>query len=566
MTRATVAGMALALALIGFQTRPLQAQSAPVGQKFLDLSLMVSEDHPCTWPTGFPLFQLKHYRRIGSLVPYNVDVLTIDGNTGTQIDVPPHSIPRPSTKLPNAGPLGDRFVDKIEAWQYGGEAVVIDVSELLDSTPDGQSSLILPRHVEAWEKAHRRLRFGDVVLFKSGYSDKYYRPFPAGRRFVADPVEGKAPAWPDPHPDTMTLLGQRGVMHVGCDSPSMGPLPDLAEPTHIAGLKFGMIFTEGVIGLNRLKPGSFYCVLGPRHAGGMYGEGRAFAVPAGRLATRLIASARKKQAVELSVVMDSQLPVTWTGPGVGNHRYPYIKADFLYAKNLDLQHHTHIMDAQAGTHLVPPAYALPAPGFDNRKYSPGVQRWLSEYEKQFGKRGTSTVTTEQIPLEQTCGEARVIDVRGLVGSTGQDSWPASPAITVQHVRAFEKQHGGLKPGQVVVFRSGHTDRTFRPLPEGTACLSDPLNGKTEGWPAVGAEVIHYLARKGIRCVATDGPTLGGVDERQALMTYWALGSQGMVGVEFLTNVGRLPQGAYFLFAPIRIRGCHGGPGRAIALF
>jgi kynurenine formamidase len=39
----------------------------------------------------------------------------------------------------------------------------------------------------------------------------------------------------------------------------------------------------------------------------------------------------------------------------------------------------------------------------------------------------------------------------------------------------------------------------------------------------------------------------------------------MVGVEFLTNVGNLPEGAYFLFAATKIRGCHGGPGRAIAL-
>ena len=83
-----------------------------------------------------------------------------------------------------------------------------------------------------------------MVLFKSGYSDKYYRPFPAGRRFVADPVEGKAPAWPDPHPDTMTLLGKRGVMHVGCDSPSMGPLPDLAEPTQVfmQNFRLGLLF------------------------------------------------------------------------------------------------------------------------------------------------------------------------------------------------------------------------------------------------------------------------------------------------------------------------------------
>jgi kynurenine formamidase len=40
----------------------------------------------------------------------------------------------------------------------------------------------------------------------------------------------------------------------------------------------------------------------------------------------------------------------------------------------------------------------------------------------------------------------------------------------------------------------------------------------------------------------------------------------MVGVEFLTNLDHLPEGAYFLFAPVKIQGCHGGPGRAIALF
>ena len=50
------------------------------------------------------------------------------------------------------------------------------------------------------------------------------------------------------------------------------------------------------------------------------------------------------------------------------------------------------------------------------------------------------------------------------------------------------------------------------------------------------------------------------------MTYWALGSRGMVGVEYLTNVGRMPQGAYFLFAAVKIRGGHGGHGRAIAFY
>ena len=96
-------------------------------------------------------------------------------------------------------------------------------------------------------------------------------------------------------------------------------------------------------------------------------------------------------------------------------------------------------------------------------------------------------------------------------------------------------------------------------------MEEPLKGASEGWPASGPEAIHHLASKGVRCVATDAPNLGGVEPKRALWTYWALGAKGMVGVEFLTNLGELPQNAYFLFAAGKIRGCHGGPGRAIAL-
>jgi hypothetical protein len=34
----------------------------------------------------------------------------------------------------------------------------------------------------------------------------------------------------------------------------------------------------------------------------------------------------------------------------------------------------------------------------------------------------------------------------------------------------------LKPGQIVIFKSGFTDEHFKMLPEGAACMADPLNG------------------------------------------------------------------------------------------
>ena len=75
------------------------ARAADSGQgRFVDLSLIVAENYPCTWATGFPRFYMNRYIRIGPSSPYNSDLLQIDGNTGTQIDVPPHSIPRPGMR------------------------------------------------------------------------------------------------------------------------------------------------------------------------------------------------------------------------------------------------------------------------------------------------------------------------------------------------------------------------------------------------------------------------------------------------------------------------------------
>jgi kynurenine formamidase len=536
-------------------------------ENFVDLSLLVAAEYPCTWPTGFPRFQIRHYLRIGAESIYNSDILTIDGNTCTQIDVPPHSIPRPGSELPNAGPLGLQYTDRTPAWRFVGEACVIDIRDLLDVAPNGVSSLVRISHIQRWENAQRELGPGDVALLRSDYSDKYFKPLPAGRRFISEPLEKKAPGWPDPDPDAMEYMARKGVTAVGTDSPSMGPIPDLAEPTHYAGLKYGVVFTEGATGLSQLPPaGSFYWSAGPRHALGPYGECRAFAIKPGPLADWLNIAARQKNVLDLSVVLSTDLPVSWPGFGVGNHRHPYTKADFLYSPNLDLYHHTHMMDSHAGTHLVPPSYALPEPGFRDREYSPRVRNWLREYEKKWGQRGHSRVTTEQVPLWQTCGWARVIDVRAFVGTTSHDSWPRSPEIPVEAIQLHEADHGPLQPADVVIFRTGHNDRTFKAAPDSITCIADPINGVTEGWPAPGPAAINYLADRGIRCVGIDAPTLGGVEEKNAAMTYWALGTHGMVGVEFLIGVDRLPEKAYFIFAAVKIRGCHGGPGRALALF
>ncbi|MEX2113309.1 MAG: cyclase family protein [Pirellulales bacterium] len=563
--RGTIGGL-LTLLLVA---APLAALAGETAQqtRFVDHSLLVAPDYPCTWPTyPFPRFQLTRQRTIGPDSAYNIDVLLIDGNTGTQMDVPPHSVARPELKREKSGQFGLAYTDKIEAWQFGGEACVVDVRDLLDMAPNGASPLITPDRVERFEQHHRGLRFGDVVLFRSDYTDRYYRPFPEGNRFLADALDRKAPAFPDPNPACMELLAKRGVMTLGTDSASMGPLPDLGEPTHYAGLKHGMIWTESATNLGALPAtGAFYCMLGPKHQGGPYGATRAFSIVGSELPRRLIESTKNKRAIDLSPTLAANLPVTTPGVGAGQHRQAYLKVDFLYSEYLDMWHHAHLMDSMAGTHLVPPSYALPPLGV-KPQYAPEVRGWLAEYEERYGPRGESSMTTEQVPLDWTCGPVRVIDVRSLVGSTSAKDWPLSPEITPALVQANEKQHGDLQPGDVVLFQTGHLDRTFQPRPHDANVWSGPLLGKSEGWPAPGPDAIVYLKSKGIRCVASDAPDLGGVDQKRALMTYWALGSREMVGVEFLHHVGQVPADGYFLFAPLKIRDCHGGPGRAIVLY
>lgn len=554
--------IALALLVWLLPCRSATAQDS----RFVDCSLLVAAEYPVTWPSHpFPRFQLIHEQTIGARSPFNIDVLLIDGNTGTQMDVPPHSVVRPELKREKSGPFGLAWTDRIEAWQFGGEACVVDVRELLDQAPNGVSPLVMPSHIERFEQQHRKLRFGDVVLFRSDYSDAYYRPFPDGHRFIADVVDRKAPGYPDPGPETMEFLATRGVMTLGTDSASMGPMPNLAEPTHYAGLRHGMIWTEGATNLGKLPPtGAFYCMLGPRHALGPYGETRAIAVVGGDLPKKLIDACREKRAVDLSPVLSMDLPVTNPGSQTGRHRQAYVKVDFLYSPDLDLWHHAHLMDATAGTHLIPPSFALPPEGMAV-EYSAEVRGWLEDYNSKYGPRGFSSRTVEQVPLDWTCGPARVVDVRSLIGSTPSSQWPASPEITVEVLKADEKKNGEFRSGEIVIFHSGFIDRNLKPAPDDKGLWIDPLAGKSEGWPAPGPEAIHYLKSKGIRCIATDSPDVGGVDPRRATMTYWALGTNDMVAVEFLQNVGQLKTSHYFLFAPIRIRDAHAAPGRAIAL-
>ena len=149
----------------------------------VDLSLTVAAELPCVWPVGMTPLAVVPTATFGHTGRHR-DMLVIDEHTGTQWDAPAHFVPPPDSGLDGAGPMGVVTGDKVPAWQFCGEACVIDLTKHRDDAAHGESFLIGPEHVREWELSHRPLGPGDVVCFRTDYTDTYYKPFPAGERFV----------------------------------------------------------------------------------------------------------------------------------------------------------------------------------------------------------------------------------------------------------------------------------------------------------------------------------------------------------------------------------------------
>jgi kynurenine formamidase len=550
---------------------PAAAGAVPPAIAVEDLSLVVARELPCVWPLGMTPLAVVPTATFADSGRHR-DMLVIDEHTGTQWDAPAHFVPPPDSGLPGAGPMGLVTGEKVPAWQFCGEACVIDVTADRDRAEPGESFLIGPEIVRAWEHDHRPLRPGDVVLFRSDYTDAFYKPFPAGERFVAAALRKRAPGWPAPTPATMDYLASRGVMTLAVDGASMGPLPDLAVATHQAGGKRGMIWVECGTNFGSLPAtGSFVALLAAKHAGGSGGECRMLAVTDPELAAMLVARARARQVVDLSVTLDENLPVVWPGHGPGEEGARYV-AKVLNAFSAERGPFfalTHLFDSHAGTHVVLPSASLPADRDALAAAAPRIRALVGSFERQHGPLGTASLTTERAPLAAMLGRAHVVDVRSLAGTAKfAPGKPAGPAITREFLEAHARTRP-FRPGEVVLFRTDHTDRHFRPLPAAPAldpCLAGPLAGQAEGWPAPTPEAVAWLADQGIACLGIDAPTLGGVDPETALFVDWAAASRGLVVVGFLTNLAAIAErDAFFIAAPVRIAGTRGGYGRALAL-
>lgn len=261
--------------------------TGPATGQIVDLSVLLDEELPCTWPGHVPFMHKVHNwfrREPGSIQPlrsggpYFTCMVVIDEHAGTHFDAPAHFIPPPQSGIEHAGEPGLEYGHAIPLADLQGPAAVVDVRPLTaaSNTP-GTSPRITVTHLQEWEKTYGDLRPGEIVLLMTGW-DRYYLRTPDGSRYLHDPIaRGTAPGWPVPDADAVKWLHDRGVLTIGTDAPSIGGVDD-GISMHRAGLQAGMRYVEGLTGLTQLPIRGAYFVFAPlKIAGSSGGPGRAFA-------------------------------------------------------------------------------------------------------------------------------------------------------------------------------------------------------------------------------------------------------------------------------------------------
>lgn len=246
------------------------------GATVIDLSVTTGENLPCSPPEGQRMsqFMMNYYTwPRGQFLEY---VQIHDDHTGTHIDAPAHFTPAPDTRLPHATEFGSVTIEQLKFDQLMGPAVVVDVRELIDSAPRGerthlaQSPVITRAFLESWEHKNGKFARDEIVLFRTDWSDKFYRPYPEG--FAYDRSH------PAPGADAIELLHERGVRHIGIDGRGIGLMQDDNTP-HWAALGRGIVATENLTNLGKLPVrGAFFVFLPHKFLGATGGLGRAIAL------------------------------------------------------------------------------------------------------------------------------------------------------------------------------------------------------------------------------------------------------------------------------------------------
>ena len=167
-------------------------------------------------------------------------------------------------------------------------------------------------------------------------------------------------------------------------------------------------------------------------------------------------------------------------------------------------------------------------------------------------------TADNIPLNRQIAPAVVIDI------TAQSQRDRNYRLTVADVEAFEKQHGRIPAGAIVLLRTGWS----KYWPNAKQYLGDDTPGDASklSFPSYGGEAARMLVEQ--RKVAALGADVASIDYGASTdyPVHRIAGGANVPGFENLTNLERVPAtGAIVIALPMKIEKGSGGPLRAVAI-
>ncbi|MDF1505768.1 cyclase family protein [Roseisolibacter sp. H3M3-2] len=172
--------------------------------------------------------------------------------------------------------------------------------------------------------------------------------------------------------------------------------------------------------------------------------------------------------------------------------------------------------------------------------------------------GAGKATAENVALERLMAPAVVIDVSARAAAD------ADYMLTRDDVLAFERRHGRIRAGTIVLLRTGW-DRRW---PDRKAYLGDDTPGDATKlhFPSFGEDAARLLVEE--RRAGALGVDVASIDRGQSqdFRVHRLAAAADVPGFENLRGLDQLPAtGAIVIALPMKIAGGSGGPLRAVAL-